>query len=324
MGRALRQSTMPIIDAPPQRRSRRALVTSAVAACLVLLGVSGCSGGSSSDNSTSAGGATDMGRPQGAVSGDTAGRGATPAKQASSPTSSTADLVLGDRALIRTAQVSLRSADVASVRAKIDQLVARIGGYVASEDTSTNTDGTEVSSHLELAVPVADFNQALDDVSSFGKVISQSSSAQDVTARVVDVNSRVKSAHDSIAQLRLLFSRATKLGDVIALESELSQREADLEALQSEQRDLTARTTMSTISVDVTTSAKPVPVNSHKTGGFVSGIREGWHEMVSFIVAFGHGVGLVLPLGSLALLAGLAAWVAVRRLIPWHRPRTSE
>jgi Domain of unknown function (DUF4349) len=290
----------------------------------VLLGVAGCSGGNGSSDSGSSGGATDMAQSPQNASGGSAGRGADPAKQVSSRGSSTSDLVLGGRALIKTAEVSLRSTDVSSVRSKIDQLVARDGGYIASEDTSTDTAGAEVSSHLELAVPAADFDQALDDVKSFGKVISTSSSAQDVTARVVDVDSRVRSAHDSIAQLRLLFSRATKLGDVIALENELSEREADLEALQSQQRDLVAHTTMSTISIDVSTSAKTAPVHHDKTAGFLAGIRQGWHGMVTFIVAFAHGVGLVLPLAGLALLAGLATWVAVRRFTPWRRPRTSE
>jgi hypothetical protein len=293
----------------------------------VLLGVAGCSGGSGSSNSESSGGKA-VSQPQqdfGGGGGASAGEGAVPANQ--TPTahaSSTANLVLNSRALIRTGDVSLRSSDVSSVRAKIDQLVVRYGGYIASEDTSTDTDGAEVSSHLEIAVPVADFNRAMEEVASFGTEISTNTNTQDVTARVVDVDSRVRSAHDSIAQLRLLFSRATRLGDVIALENELSQREADLEALQSQQRDLVAHTTMSTISVDVTTSAKTVPVQRDKTAGFLAGIRQGWHGMVTFIVAFAHGVGLVLPLAGLALLAGLATWVAVRRFTPWRRPRTSE
>jgi hypothetical protein len=325
---------MPEPDASRQRRPHTALVASAVAAGVVLLGVAGCSGGvsdtassggSSSSRSAVAGSSGGNAMSQaGADTAGSAGGALEPAKQASAPGSSTSDPVLVGRALIKTAAVSLRSSDVSSVRAKIDQLVTRDGGYIASEDTSTDKAGLEVSSHIEIAVPAGDFNQALDEVSTFGKAVSTSSSSQDVTARVVDVDSRVKSAHDSIAQLRLLFSRATKLGDVIALENELSQREADLEALQSEQRDLAAHTNMSTISVDVSSSATTVPAHHDKTAGFLAGIRQGWHDMVTFIVAFSHGVGLVLPLGSLALLAALAVWVGVRRLTPWRRPRTSE
>jgi hypothetical protein len=235
------------------------------------------------------------------------------------------DPALIGRSLIRTASVSLRSSDISSVLAKIDQLTTRDGGFIASETASTDTHGVTVRSTVDVAVPVAHFQSAYDELATYGDLVSRSSATRDVTAQVVDVDSRVKSAHDSIAQLRLLFSRATKLGDVIALEDELSQREADLEALQSEQRDLRAHTSMSTISVDVSSPAATSPGHSSdKAGGFLSGIRQGWDGMVTFVFASAHVVGLVLPLGTLALLAVLTGWVAVRRFTPRRPPRTSE
>jgi hypothetical protein len=235
--------------------------------------------------------------------------------------SSSEPIVIG-RALIKTAAVSLRSTDVSSVLDRIDQLVAHDGGFIASEDTSTDSHGVAVRSQVQLSVPSSDFGSAYAAVASYGALVSKNSSARDVTSQVVDVDSRVKSARDSIARLRLLFSRAEKLGDVIALESELAQREADLEALQAQQRDLTAHTTMSTITVDVASTVAPV---SHESaGGFLSGIREGWRALVTFVQALSHGVGLILPLAVLALLAGLVTWVAVRRFTPRRPPRTSE
>jgi Domain of unknown function (DUF4349) len=323
----------------PRRLYGRARSGWPLAAVVILLGVTGCSGvhgGDSSSSSQDSGGSV-AGSPHGAVGAPSkgeAGSGQAPqprdaygegaAQRVSSKSSSRVDPSLIGRSLIRTGSVSLRSDDISSVLAKIDQLIARDGGFIASETTDTDTHGVAVRSSVDLAVPVSDFGAAYDEVASYGDLVSRSSSTRDVTAQVVDVDSRVKSAHDSIAQLRLLFSRATKLGDVIALEDELSQREADLEALQSEQRDLRAHTTMSTISVDITSSAVTSPVHHDRAGGFLSGIRQGWHGLVTFVVGFAHVVGLVLPLGSLALLAALAAWVAVRRFTPRRPPRTSE
>jgi Domain of unknown function (DUF4349) len=322
----------------PRRLHGRTLGGWPLAAVVLLLGVAGCSGvhsGAGSSSASDAGG-SDVGSSRGDVgapSKSEGGGGAAPqpngmssgaARRVSANSSSGVDPSLIGRSLIRTGSVSLRSGDIASVLAKIDQLIARDGGFIAGETTTTDTHGVAVRSSVDLAVPVSDFGSAYDEVASYGDLVSRSSSTRDVTAQVVDVDSRVKSAHDSIAQLRLLFSRATKLGDVIALEDELSQREADLEALQSEQRDLRSHTTMSTISVDITSAAATSPGHSDKAGGFLSGIRQGWHGLVAFVVGFAHVVGLVLPLGSLALLAALAGWVAVRRLTPRRPPRTSE
>jgi Domain of unknown function (DUF4349) len=321
----------------PRRLYGRARGGRPLAAVVVLLAVAGCSGvhsGAGSSSSADSGG-SGVGSARGAVGSSSegeagGGQAAQPGDvtggaggRLSAKSSSQVDPSLIGRSLIRTGSVSLRSDDISSVLAKIDQLIARDGGFIASETTSTDTHGVAVRSSVDLAVPVSDFRTAYDEVASYGDLVSRSSSTRDVTAQVVDVDSRVKSAHDSIAQLRQLFSRATKLGDVIALEDELSQREADLEALQSEQRDLRAHTTMSTISVDITSSAA-APVRDDRAGGFLSGIRQGWHGLVTFVVGFAHVVGLVLPLGSLALLAALAGWVAVRRFTPRRPPRTSE
>ena len=60
--------------------------------------------------------------------------------------------------------------------------------------------------------------------------LDRTAKAEDVTDQVVDVDSRIKSQRASVARVRELMDRATKLSDVVELEGELSNREADLEA----------------------------------------------------------------------------------------------
>jgi hypothetical protein len=120
-----------------------------------------------------------------------------------------------------------------------------------------------------------------------------------------------------------LFGRATKLGDIIRLESELSQREADLESLQAQERVLHDKTTMSTITMTVElprTQPSPPPTTHPKAGGFVSGIHQGWHALTRTTLAVGHGLGVVLPLGTVVLLlVALGLWF-VRRFVPGPAP----
>ncbi|MBA2560444.1 MAG: DUF4349 domain-containing protein, partial [Propionibacteriales bacterium] len=72
------------------------------------------------------------------------------------------------------------------------------GGEIVSEETSTNTDGIAVRSRIELTVPVDDFDRSVDEIAQLGDLVSKSRSAEDVTSLVVDVNSRVASAKESI------------------------------------------------------------------------------------------------------------------------------
>ncbi len=302
---------------PQRRRNTGRLVLVVVGMLLVL---SGCGSSSGSASNSSAGQAT-------ATSGDSvvagyAGSATDPSGQAvRSAVSPAADVKLQSRALIKTAAISLRSPDIPAVIRKVDGYAARVGGTVTSEDTNTNTHGTDVSTRIVLSVPEKGFQRSFDTISGFGDLVSRSSSTQDVTSRVVDVASRVTSAQDSISQLRTLFHRATNLTQVIALERELSDREANLEALQSEQRSLASSTAMSTLTVDATRPKAAPPHTGTDHAGFVTGIKQGWHGLVVFVVASAHALGLVLPLGIVAILAALLLYPVVRRFTPRREPQ---
>ena len=337
-----RPSTMNPSTSSSQRPPSRLRVLLPAAALTLMFALAGCSSGSQTDSSSSAGSLPqDSGNSVVAGRADSADSLAAAASPRALPgvetgaaldpgrssvdSPSLTDPALSGEALIKTAAVTLESGDVSTVIAKIDELAAGTGGEIVSEDTSTNTHGAEVRSRIELSVPVVDFDRAVAEISRLGDLVSKSRSSQDVTSRVIDVSSRVGSAKDSIAQLRTLFNRATKLGDVIALERELADREANLEALQSQLRTLSARTTMSTITVNVSLPSTLPPVHHDQAdGGFVTGIKQGWHGLVTFVVAVSHAVGLVLPLGVVALCAGLVAWVSLRRFMPRGEAHSSE
>jgi hypothetical protein len=217
--------------------------------------------------------------------------------------------------VIKTGTVEMETDDVAGVIDQVYLLAAKTRGAVTGESTSTNEKGVAARSMLEVKVPVANFTEAHRTIQTFGEAVHADTDEVDVTGEVADVDSRVKSQQESIDQLRQLFSRATKLGDIITLERELSQREADLEALQAQQRALQAQTTMSTITVSVSLAEdEQAPgKDDDDQAGFVAGIKQGWDGFVTFVVGTSHFLGLVLPFGALALVLGWTAWIVVRR-----------
>lgn len=92
-----------------------------------------------------------------------------------------------------------------------------------------------------MRVPVERYAAVINKILTLGELTSRTESSQDVTADVVDVNSRVKTMTASVARIRTLLSKATRIGDVIAIESELAVREADLESLEQQQASLGGR-----------------------------------------------------------------------------------
>jgi hypothetical protein len=225
------------------------------------------------------------------------------------------ELLVG-QALIKTAAIDLKSDDIQAVIDKIYGLALTTGGRVDSEQTSTDDKGSVDHSRLQVKVPVAKFDDAVGRIYGMGTDQTKETSTEDVTAKLADVRSRVESARASIEQLRQLFDQASSLGQVIRLERELSQREADLESLQAQQRSLQAQTAMSTILVTIALPPKVAPVekSDDHQAGFVSGIKAGWAALVTFVVGASHALGLILPLGGLAVLVCVALWPLARRL----------
>jgi hypothetical protein len=241
--------------------------------------------------------------------------------------SSQAELLI-ESALIKTGAVSLESNEIGRVLTRIYSIVASAGGDVAKEDTTTDRKGAETRSLLEVRVPVDQFESTVTEIADLGILVSKARSSKDVTTEVADIDSRVKSAQRSIETLRSLFSRASRLGDIIRIESELSQRESDLESLESQQRALADKTTMSTITVTIdlppTNQPKPLTKHDDKAGGFVSGIKKGWDALKTTVLAVGQGLGLVLPLGIVLLVIGTIVFWGVRRWVPARPTRVAE
>jgi hypothetical protein len=185
-------------------------------------------------------------------------------------------------------------------------------------DTDDRTSGRFASATLVLRVPPDQLESLLTQLSRLGVERSRHSTTQNVTGKVADVNSRVTSAQAAITQLTKLYNRAKKVSDIITIENELAQRESDLEALQAEQRALHAQTSMATVTLQLITLPRktpPPPVKKHTDGGFLGGLKNGWHAFAHGAQLLATAVGAVLPFALLA-----AALAAIARLL-WPRWR---
>lgn len=272
-------------------------------ACLAVAGlalVAACSSDGGDDDSFTESGGTQVERAERGTS-----------DQAIAVTDS--DVVLpADRDLIKTGTIALESADIDQLLVDLERTVATYGGIVDSEDVRTDDDGDARTADIVVRVPVDRFETAVEEIAGLGTLIRQQTSSEDVTTRVADIDARVASAQRSIASLQRLFDRAERLSDVIRLESELASRQADVESLQARQRTLARQTTLSTIHVSV--ERPDATPKEDDQAGFLDGIESGWSGLVAFVRGFAHVTGLVLPLGTLALVVAVPIWIVVRRL----------
>jgi hypothetical protein len=159
------------------------------------------------------------------------------------------------RSIVYTATLEIQVDDVIAAGRQALVELQGLGGILFGQET---TSGPEPRSVLTIKVRPENFAAALDRLAGLGTLLGQNVFADDVTERVVDLESRITTAEASVERLRTFLERATDLESVAALEAQLLQRETDLELLRGELRTLEDQVALATI-VLVLTQALPGP-----------------------------------------------------------------
>jgi len=244
--------------------------------------------------------------------------------------------------LTKSASLDVQVKDVVSAAARVRSIAAGLQAQVVSEQIGRGgtgepvplqnpkelppaTGGSRISGDipgdisgdsggfgtLTLSVPADKLDSALDQLAKVGTVLNRSTSSQDVTTQYVDTQSRLKTMRASVERVRALMAQAKDLGQVVALESEMSRRQADLESLESQLAALASQVERSTVAVSLSTpGAETVSSN-----GFLAGLRSGWDAFTSSTSGLFRAIGAVLPFALFfaAAAAPLVWWLRRRR-----------
>ncbi|MDT7670063.1 MAG: hypothetical protein QOC74_2846 [Pseudonocardiales bacterium] len=215
-----------------------------------------------------------------------------------------------DRSVVRNARLELSVGDVVAVSGRLRSVAAGVGGFVASEQS------VDRSASFTLRIPAPRLDEVMNQLTAAGKVTARSEQADDVTDQVADLDGRLASQRAGVARIRALLDKATSVGDVVLIESELTQREADLESLQKRLAAVSSQVAMSTLTVALTPT--PAPEAQPAGDGFLAGLAAGWRAFVTASGALLTALGAVLPFALLlALLGGLG--LLGRRLLQRSR-----
>ncbi|MCW2908359.1 MAG: hypothetical protein JWL68_3148 [Actinomycetia bacterium] len=306
----------------------RAAASSALLAGACLL-AAGCSAGGSSTSSAS--GPAAQRAPARAAAGDSAAQGSAasgsaasgPAPYGSAGTGSTSLTAQpAASSIIYTAGVTVRAKDLTRAAAQATQLARAAGGYVSSENTALNRahpDRSTVS--LQLKIPVSAYQATLGALSTqLGTRLAMSQHAQDVTQTVADVTSRVTSAQAAISQLRALLRHAGSVTSLLTVQNQINDQESGLESLLARQRALTHETSFATVNMLLVAYPHAVhQARHHHAGGFVGGLKAGWHGLVRVVSLVLTAAGAALPFAVILAVLAYAAYRARR----WYLQRRS-
>ncbi|WP_043194044.1 DUF4349 domain-containing protein [Streptomyces sp. NRRL F-2664] len=295
-----------------------ALAALSLAGALTLTGCGASDQGSGSDKAAVAPPAAADGKAEAGAAG--AAAAPAPAGSAGSPSGRTDTAPVAVRPnVIRTATLGIETADVPKTLAAARTAADGAGGHVGNESTKRGENG-RMTSTVTLRVPGERYDAVLGSLEGSGKLLHRKVDAQDVTEKVADIGSRVSSQQASVARVREMMGKATALSEVVMLEGELSRRQSDLESLLAQQTALKDRTSMGTITLEVSEPASPAAEGKEKEPTFLGALGAGWEVFTKALRYLLVALGALLPfLVTAAVLVLLGR--AYRRWRP-TRPRT--
>ncbi|MBR3560666.1 MAG: DUF4349 domain-containing protein [Oscillospiraceae bacterium] len=150
--------------------------------------------------------------------------------------------------MIYRANLELETTEYEKAQSDIVTLTNQLGGYFEEQSSNNYSSGYRSASYT-VRVPAAQFDTFLHQIGELCRVRYQTQSAENVSERYYDMESRLETAKIKLDRLQELLSRAEVMEDIITLESAISDTEYQIESLSGELRHYDALIDYSTIYV---------------------------------------------------------------------------
>jgi hypothetical protein len=216
-----------------------------------------------------------------------------------------------DRSIIKTSSLTIRVKNVEKSIIEAQDLATQFEGRVDDSSQYKNPGSEDsLSANLTIRVPSANLEKALEAFKGLGDVESSSISATDVTMQKVDLDARIAALNTSIERFKQLISSATNTSDLIAAETALAERQAELDSLTAQLKYLSEQVDMSVIYLallpnDSFSAIKPI--------GFFAGIEKGFVALLNAAANLTSILGYFIP-WIIAILVIVAIFKLISRI----------
>lgn len=232
-------------------------------------------------------------------------------QQPTDPDAKQPNAPLDGRSLIFRAEIMVRVDDVPKAADALSSLATTAGGFLASEKRAIDADESHAT--ITVRIPSKQYSDALEKIAKLGRELNRGSNVEDVTEAVVDLDTRIAAQKASVESVRRMFERAATLQDVVLLEKELTQRQAELASLEQKKRRLDDLVALSTITVTLIGPNTVIEPEKEPDATFVSGLKNGWNALVAALRVASVVLGWLLPfLALIAIPLAIVLWLRRR------------
>ena len=201
--------------------------------------------------------------------------------------------------IVRTASLTVVSANYDTARTALESLATGHGGYVQNLTALGQTSSSR-STSATLRVPAQQLDGLLSDLRKLGHVEQESQANTEVTDQYVDLDARLKNARATEQRLiDLLATRTGKLEDVLDVERELERVRGDVESMDAQRSSLLHRVDYAMVSVDLREQyQEKLGSDSYGAGtkmwnALVEGfgnLSTGFVGLITFLLAYGPSI----------------------------------
>jgi hypothetical protein len=222
------------------------------------------------------------------------------------PASESIDYVtVQDRMIIYNGYISLETDDIDGTLNRIRSLAEGYNGYVAG--TSRSMIGNQALADITIRIPQNRFRSTIDDILTYGKVLDERSTSEDVTEQYIDLKARLKNLEILEESLADLLNRTGTIEEILKVEQELARIRGEIDSLQGQLNYLERNVTMSMIKVSLREPSSPfTPPGMDWGETFETAIR-GLFAVISGLII------LIIAILPLIVIIGIPAYYLQRR-----------
>jgi len=210
-----------------------------------------------------------------------------------------------ERMVIYNGYISLETGDITGTLDRIRSLAERYGGYVAG--TSRSTVGSQATADITIRIPQDKFRTSIQEIETYGKVLDERTTSEDVTERYIDLRARLKNLQIEEQSLSELLTKAKTVDEILRVEQELARVRGEIDSLQGQINYLERNVAMSLITVNLREPPPPfTPPGMDWNETFEIALRGLFGVIRGLIV-------LVVAILPLVIVIGIPAYYIMRR-----------
>lgn len=137
--------------------------------------------------------------------------------------------------ITKEGDITFETKDIAATRKDLLNTLTKLGGYLDEDNESVNSEDDRKEYTLKTRIPSKNFDVLLNSVATDAiKIDSKHITISDVTTRYIDMSTRLQNKKLLEEQYLGLLKKATKMSDVLEVESKLNEIRTEIESTQGQ------------------------------------------------------------------------------------------